>query len=686
MKNSIRLTYPNRNLLLWLLWIVSFMLSVSQAAQAQAYPAGSPVAINGKLKISGTKLVNQCDNPVQLRGMSSHGVQWFQSCYTTSSLNALVNDWGIDVFRIAMYVQEGGYVNNPNYWKGWIDNMVDECGARGIYCLIDWHVLTPGNPNANLTEARDFWSYMSQKHAGKAHVLYEIANEPNGVNWSTIKTYANDIIPRIRANDPNTVIIVGTPTWSQDVDIAANDPLTFSNLMYALHFYSGTHGQYLRDKADLAISKGLSLFVTEFGTSSATGDGGPYLNPQMDQWMEWMNSRGISWANWSFADKAESSAALAPGACSGSSWNNTSTSGTYIKSKINTPDSFVCEETTPTTYTITASAGTNGTLTPSGNISVNAGSNQTFTFTPATGYQLSQVTVNGSPVAITGSTYMFTNVQANQTIAVTFQAITATTYTIAASAEANGSISPVGNVDVAAGTDKSFTITPNMGYAIDKVMVNGISAGAVGTYTFTNVQANQSIAATFKASTITPGDIIGPDCATANTTVTFEVDPSRQANAISYSWWYNASSQSTTPVVGMPYKVNLATGSYFGTGQICVGINYSVAPWYVSYCKTVSVCAAGVRSGKAPETYLLGTDTQTLAIVPNPSGSEFSITTNTPVQSYTIYNETGQVVCKGTSLKAGMQTQFGTDLKPGLYIFRVQFANGKTDSKKIIKQ
>jgi aryl-phospho-beta-D-glucosidase BglC (GH1 family)/PKD repeat protein len=401
--------------------IMMLMLSIFNA-QAQ-YPAGSPVAINGKLKLVGNQLSNECGNPVQLRGMSTHGPQWFQSCYTNSALDALAANWGIDVFRLAMYVQEGGYVNNPSGWKTWIDNMVDACGARGIYCVIDWHVLNPGDPNANLTEARDFWTYMSTKHSGKKHVLYEICNEPNGVTWSTIKTYANDIIPRIRANDASTVIIVGTPTWSQDVDIASTDKLSFSNVMYTLHFYSGTHTSWLRDKANTALANGAALFITEFGTSQASGDGGPYLD-ETQLWMDWAASKKISWINWSFADKAEVSAALSSGACSGGNWNSTTTSGTFIKQHILSPaDNFVCNN--GTNFIITASAGTGGTITPSGSVSVASGTSKTFTIVASSGYAINAITVDGVSVGAVG-TYTFTNVTANHSIAATFKTVTNT--------------------------------------------------------------------------------------------------------------------------------------------------------------------------------------------------------------------------------------------------------------------
>ena len=305
----------------------------SISINAQNYPANSPVALNGKLKVSGTQLVNECGNPIQLRGMSTHGPQWFRNCYSESSLDALVKDWGISVFRIAMYVEEKGYVTNPSGWRQWIDQYVDYCGQRGIYCLIDWHVLNPGNPNAHKNDAIDFWKYMSQKHGQKAHVLYEICNEPNGVNWSDVKSYATDVVKAIRDNNDNTVIIIGTPTWSQDVDIAGANKVSGTNLMYTLHFYAGSHRGELRSKAQTALNNNTPLFVTEFGTSHASGDKN-YSPDETRTWINWLNERKISWVCWSFSDKGEVSATLVPGSCNSKNWNNVSECGQLIKGLI----------------------------------------------------------------------------------------------------------------------------------------------------------------------------------------------------------------------------------------------------------------------------------------------------------------------------------------------------------------
>lgn len=318
---------------------------------ATSYPEGSPVFHNGKLSVSGTQMVNECGKAIQLRGMSSHGLAWTPAAYTEESLTALVNEWNIDLFRIAVYTHEwGGYCmtgsqqwKTPDEFNKYIDGLVDICGKLGIYCLIDWHVLNQGsgNPNNTLDYAVPFWKYMSEKHKDDIHVIYEICNEPNGTNvtWDVVKKYADTVIPVIRENDPDKIIVCGSPTWSQDVDKAANNPLQYDNIMYTLHFYAGTHGDYLIQKAEAAMRKGLAIFVTEFGTSKADGNGGVFAT-ECDVWMEWMEKNKISWANWSFVDKNETSAALVPGAVAKQEWTNVSTSGSYIMNYLWKPKAY----------------------------------------------------------------------------------------------------------------------------------------------------------------------------------------------------------------------------------------------------------------------------------------------------------------------------------------------------------
>jgi uncharacterized repeat protein (TIGR02543 family) len=145
-------------------------------------------------------------------------------------------------------------------------------------------------------------------------------------------------------------------------------------------------------------------------------------------------------------------------------------------------------------YSITASAGPNGSINPSGTVNIAEGSNQTFTFAAASNYHLDSLIVDGAMVTDSTSSYTFVNVTANHTIRVTFKI---NQYTITATAGANGSIAPSGAIAVDHGSNQSFTITPDAGYHVADVLVDGLSVGAVTNYSFTNVTANHTIAASF---------------------------------------------------------------------------------------------------------------------------------------------------------------------------------------------
>lgn len=267
------------------------------------------VSENGKLRVEGTKLVNERGEAVVLHGMSSHGLQWFPSYATENAIKATA-DYGANLFRCAMYTGEGGYLSNTAV-KDTLINSVDSAIRQDMYVIIDWHILSDGNPLSHVDEAADFFAEMSQRYGDNPAVLYEICNEPNGnVTWDgNVKPYAERIIPVIRANSDG-IILVGSPTWSQDLHEAAKNPLNGENIMYTCHFYAGTHTEWLRQRiADC----GLPVFVTEWGTSAADGNGGVYLD-EAQKWIDFMSERGISWANWSLCDKSESSAALVGGA------------------------------------------------------------------------------------------------------------------------------------------------------------------------------------------------------------------------------------------------------------------------------------------------------------------------------------------------------------------------------------
>lgn len=295
------------------------------------------VSQNGHLQVIGTQLCNAGGEPIVLRGMSSHGIQWFPKFLSAQAVKSTA-DRGANVFRVAMYTDENGYISNPASVKQTLVNAVDTAISLDMYVIIDWHILHDGNPQTFKNEAKNFFSEMAQRYNGNPAVIYEICNEPNGnVTWTgDVKPYAEEIISVIRGIDPSAIILVGSPTWSQDLHEVAKNPLNTANIMYTCHFYSGTHTQWLRDRISNAISQGLPVFISEWGTSDASGNGGVFTD-ETQKWLDFLNSNNISWVNWSLCDKNETSAALKSGVnvADGISDDELSQSGTIVFSHFN---------------------------------------------------------------------------------------------------------------------------------------------------------------------------------------------------------------------------------------------------------------------------------------------------------------------------------------------------------------
>ena len=289
------------------------------------------VSYNGNLKIKDNKLVNEQGEIIQLKGISSHGIQWFGNYITEDNIKEL-KKWNVNIFRIAMYTKENGYIDN-NSLKNDVIKYVDLVIKNDMYVIIDWHILSDGDPLTYKDESIKFFDEMSKKYKNSPNVIYEICNEPNGnVNWDdNIKPYAEEVIDVIRKNSDG-IILVGTPTWSQEIDKPAQNPIKKENIMYTLHFYSGTHTSWLRDRAKEAMKK-IPIFVSEFGVSDASGNGGVFLE-EADKWIKFLDKNNISYVNWSLSDKNESSAMLKAGSNGVINDNNLSESGKFVKQAI----------------------------------------------------------------------------------------------------------------------------------------------------------------------------------------------------------------------------------------------------------------------------------------------------------------------------------------------------------------
>lgn len=264
----------------------------------------------GQLQVIDADLCDQNGKPVQLRGMSSHGLQWYGKYANKDVITWLRDDWNCQIWRPALYVQ--AYIGNPVLKDKVIDS-INACIDDGMYILVDWHVLGDKDPLLYAVDAEAFFEEIASKYGDKANIIYEICNEPNGQNvtWKdNIKPYAERIIKTIRKYDPDNVIVVGTPNWSGDVMSPAKDPIVGQkNIMYTVHFYTGSQGKERRKEVKSAKDMGLPIFATEWGCTKDSGDGGVFEKETLE-WMEFLRDNNISWVNWSVNNKGEDSGVL----------------------------------------------------------------------------------------------------------------------------------------------------------------------------------------------------------------------------------------------------------------------------------------------------------------------------------------------------------------------------------------
>tara|TARA_Y100001980_G_C14549886_1_gene332060 strand:- start:1311 stop:2327 length:1017 start_codon:yes stop_codon:yes gene_type:complete len=278
------------------------------------------VAKNGLLRVVGNKIVNKNNIPISLAGNSffwSNDNWGGQRYYTPEVLEWLNIDWNTTIVRAAMGVDEpGGYLSNRSSNKNRIKTIVEAAIDQGIYVIIDWH----SHHAENFTDdAILFFEEMASLYGDYENIIYEIYNEPLDISWSEVlKPYSLNVISAIREIDPDNLIIVGTPEWSQRVDLAAEDPITeFSNIAYTLHFYTVYHHEWLRERASQALSKGIALFVTEWGSLGYT-----LIDSEADKWMNWCFANKITHLNWAVNDKEEEWSILRPGASQLGNWSD----------------------------------------------------------------------------------------------------------------------------------------------------------------------------------------------------------------------------------------------------------------------------------------------------------------------------------------------------------------------------
>lgn len=284
------------------------------AAGTETAPSDTTaVGRHGRLKVSGTRIVDEKGDSVQLRGVSFGWHNMWPRFYNRGTVTELARDWGADVVRcsIGLDIDENTFDKKPEHAYALVDSIVQGAVDNGIYAIIDFH-----SHENNLPLAKQFFKTVTGRYGHLPNVMYEIWNEPLEVEWKETKDYAEELLPIIRENAPDALVIVPTPRWDQDVHLAADDPITTdSNVAYSIHYYAAKHTDDLRARAEYAIGKGLPLFMSECASMMHTGDG--VIDPaSWEAWMDLADRHGISWVCWSVSDKDETCSMLRPSAAS----------------------------------------------------------------------------------------------------------------------------------------------------------------------------------------------------------------------------------------------------------------------------------------------------------------------------------------------------------------------------------
>jgi endoglucanase len=301
------------------------MVSVSQAQ--------TPVAVHGQLSINGNRIHDKNGNNYQLRGMSMYWSNWEGKFWNYETLKWLRDDWHCNVIRAAMGVSpddNSGYLGHPDIELHKMETVIEAAIDLGIYVVVDWHSHHAEN---ELTQSKAFFALIAQKYGSYPNILYETYNEPMITDWGTIKAYHQAVVSEIRNYDSKNIIVLGTPFYSQNIDVATNSPLSGANLAYSLHYYAASHTFW--NLIGSTCNKGYYPFVTEFGTCDASGAGSVDYN-NSNTWWSVLDQFGSSWCNWAVSDEKEAASIVNPGSSTSGGWatSDLTSSGSFVRDKL----------------------------------------------------------------------------------------------------------------------------------------------------------------------------------------------------------------------------------------------------------------------------------------------------------------------------------------------------------------
>ncbi len=301
--------------------------NLSTATTIEPETAGI-VTEHGQLSVSSLGIViDQNETTFQIQGISTHNLAWYPEYVNIDTFRKLRDDLNVNTIRLAMYTaDDGGYcVSDESVRQTMLDCLTTGIEAAiklDMYVIVDWHILSDSNPNTYKEDALSFFEKIASTYGDTPNILYEICNEPNSsTSWEDIRSYAVDVIDHIRTYAPQSIVIVGTPTWSQDVDIASQSPIDRDNLLYSLHFYAATHKEELQSKLETALANGLPVFVSEFSITEASGSS-TIDTASADTWMDLLSQNNIGYVYWNLSNSDEACALFRSTCTAISNWTD----------------------------------------------------------------------------------------------------------------------------------------------------------------------------------------------------------------------------------------------------------------------------------------------------------------------------------------------------------------------------
>jgi endoglucanase len=287
-------------------FIISLLpvLAIGQTNDQKA--AWADPEVHGQLSTLENTIIGENGDHVRLKGGALMDIISYN--YREQMISYLKNT-GANAIRVPIHWGRAGFAGNYGVFWQRFQQLVDFAIDQNFYVIADFHAVADPRAPGLESLAETFFTDVAETYGGTGHILYEVLNEPPGksnyssyVPWSAIKSYATSLIDLIRSIDEQAIVIVGTPNWSQFVDVAIADPIERPNLVYAFHFYATLH------KFDDKLydwSREVPIMVTEWAGQTPENSDGKIDFKSLIQYIEWMNEESVSWLAWSYSDESQ---------------------------------------------------------------------------------------------------------------------------------------------------------------------------------------------------------------------------------------------------------------------------------------------------------------------------------------------------------------------------------------------